>query len=344
MLGLLSTIYGYFVRRRNARFDAHSVPIVQVDMPVISVGNITTGGTGKTPLVQWIVRYLQEHGSRPAVILRGYKRTSRGLLVVHDGEKLLTDVHKAGDEAFLHATTLNVPVVVCASKVDAAVYAAGFLPCDVIVVDDGFQHRSLHRDIDVVLADETPAAKLQLLPKGILREPVENIRRADVVVRINVRSVGVYPLGEPENTVSTLNELKESASFSTRTPSAKCLLPVTGIAHPQRFIETIKSMSSGKLPFNVANVKVCEPMTFADHKRYTTADVKAMIGKAQACDADIMTTEKDAVKLQEYASQFCSANVNVFVVAIRTDVLEGGDILQALILEKVINNNRKSDL
>lgn len=319
MLSLLSRIYGFFVRRRNKRYDKHSVPIVQVNIPVISVGNITTGGTGKTPVVQWLVRYLQEQGRHPAVVLRGYKRASRGLLVVHDGEKLLTDVRKAGDEAYLHATTLNVPVVVCTSKVDSAVYAAGFLPCDVIVVDDGFQHRSLHRDIDVVVAAETPAAKLQLLPKGVLREPIESLERADVVVRVSMRVVGIYALGKPEVLLDT------EAVALTGT-----VLPVTGIANPSRFSATVRSLTTHE---------VLEPMAFADHRWYTAADVRAIIAKATTCNAIVMTTEKDAVKLEAYGLQFCNANVTVLVVAVRADIVDGAELLRTLIQERIINED-----
>ncbi len=324
MLTLLSRIYGFFVRRRNKRFDAHSMPIVRVNIPVISVGNITTGGTGKTPLVQWIVRHLQEQGRKPAVILRGYKRASRGLLVVHDGEKLLTDVREAGDEAYLHATTLNVPVVVCASKVDSAVHAAGFLPCDVLVVDDGFQHRSLHRDIDVIVTGETPAAKLQLLPKGVLREPVENMARADVVVRLKLHLVGVYPLGKP----APVCDFEASPWLKAED---KRVLPVAGIANPSRFVDTVRTFT---------RATVLEPMVFADHRCYTKSDVKAIIAKAKACNAIVMTTEKDAVKLEAYASQFCDANVSVLVVKTRAEIIEGEETLRALILERVINEDR----
>lgn len=320
MLILLARIYGFFVHRRNKRFDAHTVPIVQVDKPVISVGNITTGGTGKTPVVQWLVRHLQDLGRQPAIVMRGYKRASRGLLVVHDGEDIVTDVHKAGDEAFLHASKLNVPVVVCSSKVDAAVHAAGFLPCDVIVVDDGFQHRSLHRDIDVVVTAETPAAKLQLLPKGVLREPVENLHRADVVLRIAIEADRVYALGK-----DGVQGASEGSAFGL-----KRVLPVTGIANPERFLTTLAGITS---------TTVLEPMTFADHRWYRKSDVSAMITNALQYDACIATTEKDVVKLEAFTEQFAEANVEVFVVSTRIEILEGEEQLKALILTKVINED-----
>lgn len=302
------------------------MPIVQVDIPVISVGNITTGGTGKTPLVQWIVKHLQQNGRNPAVVLRGYKRASRGLLVVHDGESMIADVKSAGDEAFLHATKLHVPVVVCASKVDAAVHAAGFLPCDVIVVDDGFQHRSLHRDIDVVVVDETPAAKLQLLPSGVLREPTSSLERADVVVRVAVSIDGAYVLGKgpDEGASSPLPEALKNVA------SEKRLLPVTGIANPSRFVKSLR---------DATNRTVLEPMEFQDHRWYTKADVTQMIANAQAYDACIVTTEKDAVKLNAYSSQFRDANVDVLVITTSVDVVQGREELCALILKRIINED-----
>jgi len=307
------------------------VPIVQVNVPVISVGNLTTGGTGKTPLVQWIVRHLQENGRKPAVILRGYKRASRGLLVVHDGEvvrdgelardgesardgeKLIPTVREAGDEAYFHAKALNVPVVVCSYKVDAAVHAAGFLPCDVIVVDDGFQHRSLHRDIDVVIVDETPAAKLQLLPLGVLREPVENLARADVVVRLAMHPAGTYGL-----------------DGSAVSPLGRDVLPVTAIANPKRFVDVLPTLTSGL---------VLEPMLFQDHHWFTQKDITSIVARARAGNAIVMTTEKDAVKLEQYALQFRSADVDVCVLKVRIEILEGEEQLRSLILERVINED-----
>jgi tetraacyldisaccharide 4'-kinase len=335
MLTILARIYGFFVRRRNERFDTRSVPIVQVDIPVISVGNITTGGTGKTPVVQWIVRLLQSQGRSPAIVLRGYKRRSRGLLVVHDGEQLLADVNKAGDEAMLHARTLGVPVVVCSSKVDAAVHAAGFLPCDVIVIDDGFQHRSLHRDIDVVVMDETPAAKLQLLPKGVLREPLENVGRADVVVRIATRLNAVYPLGDGATSGNGARLGDGSNSGDVREAVRKLnqmkrVLPVTGIANPSRFVDAIRSYTENT---------VLEPMLFSDHHRYSKADVTAMISSAQSYDASIVTTEKDAVKLEAFSEQFSRAGVAVYVVAVRAEILDGEEKLIDMIMERVINED-----
>ncbi|RPI65602.1 MAG: tetraacyldisaccharide 4'-kinase, partial [Ignavibacteriae bacterium] len=131
MLGTLSTLFGKIVARRNRKFDSGR-GVVHVNVPVISVGNLSVGGTGKTPIVQMIVRLLQSMGHRPAVILRGYRRATRGHLLVHDGTTLLANAREAGDEAVLHATVLQVPVVVDEHKVDAAVFAAGMLPCDVI--------------------------------------------------------------------------------------------------------------------------------------------------------------------------------------------------------------------
>lgn len=310
MLRLISRLYGSVVARRNARYDAKTRPIVQVSVPVVCVGNISTGGTGKTPVVQAVVRMLQAQGKRPAVVMRGYGRDTKGLLVVHDGFNIVTSVDHAGDEAFLHATTLNVPVVVSEDKVEAAAVAAGTLPCDVVVVDDGFQHRALHRDVDIVLVDRA-TMNGSLLPAGRLREPLTSLYRADVVVCMgDVSEQDVAPFVSSKAVVVSCSiEASTPLSIIDNKPIAPGarMLAVAAIAHPQRFFDGLQQ----------AGYTVVEQIVFRDHHSYEQRDIDRICLLAEQHNATIVTTEKDLVKLRPMMFVNDAIRVPTSVVSIR---------------------------
>ncbi len=283
MLSMLSALYGRVVAYRNNRYDHHQLPIVPVDKPVISVGNITAGGSGKTPTTQLLVRLLRDAGHHPAIVMRGYKRRSRGLVVVHDGKGLVASLAESGDEAYLHATTLDVPVVVSSDKVEAAAYAAGHLPCDVIIVDDGFQHRALHRDVDIVIVDKATISG-SLLPGGRLREPLSSLHRADIVLL----SDGVSTAAVEQYLKSTARIYTLERTTSCPAPTDRLVLAVSGIARPERFHTSLRDRG----------YTIAESIVFADHHRYTAFNVRRITSAAQRHGAQIITTSKDAVKLR----------------------------------------------
>lgn len=335
MLALLSAIYGAIVAHRNARYDDGRSPAVRCTVPVISVGNLSVGGTGKSPVVQMIVRLLQRHGYRPAVVMRGYRRRSKGLVVVHDGASIVATVAAAGDEAFMHARTLDVPVVVCEYKVDAAVHAAGMLPCDVIVVDDGFQHRALYRDVDVVLIDERTIHQPQLLPQGRLREPLTSLRRASIVLlmsptlmRHDVASyvsddvLVTHVVIEPTTSLST--EGSTSGSIADMIPRGERVVMVSGIANPERFRATV-----AQLGIDVATI-----LEYGDHHDYTKRDAMSVITAAQAAGTTtVITTEKDAVKLDAYRTSFDTEGIHFLSIGITARSL---DPLDDAIMERIV--------
>lgn len=310
MLALLSKIYGAVVARRNAGFDAQRRTITSVHLPVVSVGNISVGGTGKTPVVQAVVRLLQAQGLCPAIVMRGYRRSSTGLLVVHDGSTTRATVAEAGDEAYLHAITLRVPVVVSSDKVEAAIHAATTLPCDVIIVDDGFQHRALHRDLDIVLVDRQTLSG-SLLPSGRLREPLGSLSRADVVL-----CMGDV---DPEEVVPylQLDALAQPCAIEAGTAVSitdeevtldvgSSVVAVAGIARPERFLRTLEH-----LRYNVV-----DKVIFPDHHRYTNKDVDRLCAVAEARHAALVTTEKDLVKLRPQMFVNGAQRVPMYVVSI----------------------------
>lgn len=293
MLTLLSKLYGRIVANRNYDYNSGAKKTVKVTVPVISVGNITSGGTGKTPMVQFIVRELQKEGYSPAVILRGYRRKGRGLCVVHDGEKVLCDVHESGDEAMLHAVTLNVPVVVCKHKADAAIYVAGQMDADVIVADDAFQHRALHRDADVVLVNSQTYTDA-LIPRGRLREPVSSLDRADIIVNTETDLDYSY----------TWKSLTNTGWVDATTKPLTKLIATCAIANPQRFVGSLQE----------ERADVVATILLKDHARYSSEVVNNMIKQAKLNGADLVVTTKDAVKLTEWYNLFVSNGIQVYVL------------------------------
>ncbi|HCN05089.1 MAG TPA: tetraacyldisaccharide 4'-kinase [Bacteroidetes bacterium] len=322
-MGLLARLYGYVVGRRNTAYDEHRRPIVPVQVPVVSIGNITTGGSGKTPCVDLVVRELQHAGRHPAIISRGYGRRSRGLVVVHDGTSIQTDVESAGDEPYLLADRLQVPTVVCSSKVDAAVHAAGHLNCDVIVVDDGFQHRALHRDIDIVLVDDFTVST-SLLPSGRLREPLTSLSRADVVLLTSTQDADNLTNVVRSYTSAEIYRTEITAT-SSDVVSENPVVLVSGIANPQRFV-----FSAASLGYVVADT-----MTFRDHQRYDRTTVEAIIRRCGGQSNIVVTTEKDFVKLSGHMDAFRAAGISVHVLRITMSIVDGADTFRKRLLKDI---------
>jgi len=323
MRKLLQRLYGLIIDRRNRQFNDRTRPVVRVTVPVISVGNVSAGGTGKSPAVQMIVRMLQNHGYRPAIVLRGYRRRSRGLLVVHGGAHMLASVDSAGDEAYMHATTLGVPVVVSNDKVEAAAHAAGCLPCDVIVVDDGFQHRALHRSTDIVLVDEATLHG-SLLPVGRLREPLASLRRATIV------------LCSDEKLIDKTRSFCEHSTIVTHTtvvlqcdvPTSKSVIMVSGIAHPDRMRRALEQ----------AGYTIAERLAYPDHHRYRTRDLWNIRDAALRHNAVVVTTEKDIAKIQMAHTSNELQNIDIHVARIQMAI--AGPEVMGRILQDIENENR----
>ncbi len=190
-----SRVYGAIVAARNFFYDRGLFTITAVGTPVISVGNITAGGTGKTPLVEYIVRTILDSGARPAVLSRGYRRTTTGTVTVSDGVKVLADADRAGDEPAQIARKFpGCVVVVDEDRVRGARFLESAFHPDVIVLDDGFQHRALRRDLDIVVVADG-AGGSGLLPSGDGREPESSLRRADIVVKNMRAGSGLHGTG-----------------------------------------------------------------------------------------------------------------------------------------------------
>lgn len=336
-MGILSALYGSMIARRNRRYDSGSTAAQRASLPVVSVGNVSAGGTGKTPAVHAIARMLIDHGHQPAILLRGYGRRTRGVQLVSDSATIRMNVHQAGDEAMLHAYTLRVPVIVSEKRIDGARLIARRTDATVIILDDGFQHRSIYRDIDVVLVNEATVADQRLLPEGRLREPLSSLSRANVVMvtQNGVSESDVLPwmhangllvrsiarVREPY-TLASIVDIQRSIDLTDR------VVAVTSIANPERFCVSLQT--------HAAHTSIVRHMEFQDHHRYRRGDVIKMIDIAHKENIEmIVTTEKDAVKLLEFADDFMVGGISVAVFPLRLHFVHGGPAFEQLLLTRI---------
>jgi tetraacyldisaccharide 4'-kinase len=292
--------------------------------PVVSIGNLTVGGTGKTPAVELAVRTLAEQGHRPAVVSRGYGRKSRGVHVVADTASIRLEPEEAGDEPFLLARRLpGVPVVVGADRWTAAGVAREACGATAIVLDDGFQQRTLASTLEIVMARaRRPWGNGRLLPAGPLREPLRALARADLVIAAGTGDVTgdevaaaaaryaphaplVTAVLEP---VACWDARRMEPVPLTRLAGAR-VVPFAGIAAPAAFAATLRELGvTGDL------------VVFPDHHWYSRDDVRDLEARVAGADA-LVTTEKDWVRLHGRLG----AGPPLYVVSVALRLLTGAD-------------------
>ncbi|MFN0158735.1 MAG: tetraacyldisaccharide 4'-kinase [Bacteroidota bacterium] len=300
----ISLVYGLIVWLRDLAFDTGVLKSRNAGVPVISVGNLTVGGTGKTPLVEYIVGKLSRRDRRVAVVSRGYKRTSRGVVVVSDGAGTLVDSASGGDEPVQVARKFPQAIVVVGEKkVDAARVAVDEFKAGIVVMDDGFQHRYLQRDLDIVVVDaRTDVTTEPLLPAGRKREPLSALKRAHVVV---VSHVGNHASAAEWETklspwyqgaivgfrheVESIGTASSSVFRSLDEYAGRKVLAFSGIGNPKGFIDTLGSLG----------MKVVGNKPFPDHHIFTSGDMEEILSESRLCEAEAcVTTEKDFIRLQ----------------------------------------------
>ncbi len=304
-LYLLSILYGAAIRIRLALYSSGLFKAREIGCKVVSVGNITVGGTGKTPTGEFIARRLNERGVKAAILSRGYKRKGKGIGVVSDGHQLLLGPEEAGDEPYMLARRLkNVPVFVGADRYEAGRYALERLPLDVIILDDGFQHVRLKRDFDILLVDgEKGFGNAHLLPRGPLREPLTGMKRADIFLITKASSdtgriADSITDKQPEAAVfkssyrpERLVSLRDGAKTGLDAISGHRVTALSAIANPSSFITLLSSL----------DCTLVSEISFPDHYSYTAKDMEGVEKKARAAGAEfILTTEKDAVKIERF--------------------------------------------
>ncbi|MFQ6116411.1 MAG: tetraacyldisaccharide 4'-kinase, partial [bacterium] len=301
---------------------------------VISIGNIVAGGTGKTPAVIAIARLLQRASMRVAVISRGYRSTSRGkFAVVSDGEKILLSPEETGDEAHLLARSLKgVPILIGKKRFEAGLEAIKLWQVDVILLDDGFQHWKLAKDLDIVAVDATqPFGTGRMLPSGTLREPKSTLRHADIILLTRVDQTSnlnsVYaqirkyaphqPIVESAHVPYSLRTMGGTEILGLELLEGKNVLAVCGIGNPDSFVSALRSLKTAQITL----------LEFPDHHKYTFADIKSILKKAEADEVDfIITTEKDEQKLLAFH------NLPIFVLSIKLNLTTRKNLLETLLL------------
>jgi tetraacyldisaccharide 4'-kinase len=323
-----SALFGMGVLLRNAAYDAGVLRAQRADLAVVSVGNLSVGGTGKTPMTLWLAQQLAAGGIKTGILLRGYGGRAQGTTLVSAGDGPLAEVRDAGDEAVMLARSFKGPVLTAARRIDGARRAAE-LGCRVIVLDDGFQHRALARDFDLVLLSGREGS---LLPSGPMRENRGALRRADALALVSkvgsaglpaiaVRGVAGKPLFavrfearaliEPDGGVWRERPLREL--------SQRRIAVIAGIADPRPFYLTLRQWEAD----------IGEIFEFPDHHSYTATDWQRLSRATHDFDY-VVTTEKDLVKLEHFP--FARGKLLALRVSPHVD---GGEQLVALIRARI---------
>lgn len=354
-LGCLTPIYRCAIGYRNWRFDRaekklfvagskhvqHQSLIRRVDVPVISIGNVTTGGTGKTPLVIWATQFLQTQNRSVVIISRGYRTINNeahhsnttGNVSVHDENP---SREPRNDEAIELAARLpGVPHLQHADRYSIAQTAIEQYQPDIILLDDGFQHRQLHRELDIVLIDATnPFGYERLLPRGLLREPIVNLRRAAAIVITRVDLIDDAARKKIFDRVTSINQTSVIAETKTTTQGwlqtngrqlplehfgNQPVFACCAIGNPGSFLRTLERMG-----MNVVGRRI-----FADHHHFTETDQQSLLAAAESSGAKaLLCTHKDLVKLETFDQN----PIPIAALLIDIEFISGQQPLEQLIL------------
>ncbi|OFW42687.1 MAG: tetraacyldisaccharide 4'-kinase [Acidobacteria bacterium RIFCSPLOWO2_12_FULL_67_14b] len=286
------------VRRRWA--ERHPAGRRRLARPVISVGNLSMGGTGKSPVVAAIAEWLIAHGERPAILSRGYARAdaAEGVVVVSDGTRVLAPIERAGDEPLMLARQVPGAIVcVSADRHLAGTLAERRLGCTVHLLDDGFQHIELARNLDILVTTLGEIPQGRVIPIGRLREPMDAASRAHVLVvsgaTAGAAAAEAWTLGVSLSCGATRVLGAPVAVAGQAELPGGSPIAVAGIANPERFFDSLRD----------AGWSFADAIAFPDHHRYCRADVERIDRRMKACGApSVVTTDKDAVRFEALGS------------------------------------------
>ena len=306
----ISLPYFLIITFRNWLYDKKIFAVVKLACPVISVGNITVGGTGKTPCVIMLAQMLQSHGFKPAILSRGYGGSgTKSVDIVSDGKNILLDSKTAGDEPFLMAQSLkNIPVIIGSKRIKTGSAAINLFGANVLICDDAFQHRQIFRNMDIVLLDsEKPLGNGHLLPRGELRESADGLHRAGCFIL--TRADEMHPLNHYIAEVArkssipvfhAVHRFKEMIkpdenTWLTGELRGKKVCAFCGIAKPASFKKLLLEAEAKILSFD----------SFPDHYGFSLYDLQELKNKFISLRADyLVTTEKDATRIRSYPEFF----------------------------------------
>ena len=344
VLKAFSCLFGGIVAIRYFLYRTGVLRRYPLGIQVISIGNVTAGGTGKTPVTEIFARTLAAEGRKVAILSRGYRRKEAPWwqriftqvveppLVVSDGKHVLLDSATGGDEPYMLASNLpGVAVIVDRNRVKAGRYAVKRLGCNTLILDDGFQYQKLKHSIEVVLVDSTnPFGNGNMLPRGILREPVRNIRRADIIfltkcrgdvsaVKDEIRRYNTTAeIVECNHTPKLMRDVWSREEYPLDWLAGKTVCTLSGIASPKGFENSLRHLG--------AKVVWCE--RYADHHRYDSSEVLYALNRTADMGADaLVTTEKDAVRFPRLET----APVKCLYLRIAIEILAGGESFAQII-------------
>ncbi|ADQ15551.1 tetraacyldisaccharide 4'-kinase [Halanaerobium hydrogeniformans] len=348
VLLFLSYIYSAASRMRSFAYRNKLMPKKEASVPVISVGNITTGGTGKTPFTAFLLEQLK-HKYSIAVISRGYgaSKDVAEPFLIKDGENIYADSAQSGDELFMLARKTDDVIFIRSADRYQGTVLAEEKGAELIILDDGFQHYQLEREVDVVIIDaEDPFSNNKVLPAGLLREPFSALKRADIFIlnhTENVEHSRVEALKKDINKKSPANR----GVFAAKTISEKCISVVgedineadfleekrvfafSGIGSPEAFKRTIESNGGNLVSYRV----------FKDHYNYQKEDLLTLVDQYESSKADIiLTTEKDAVKLFDFGDMI--GELPFYYLTISMQIDDSKKLLEA-INEKIQQKRNK---
>ena len=343
-LKLASFLFAAIVSIRYFLYRTGILRRYPLGIQVISIGNVTAGGTGKTPVTEIFARTLAAAGRKVAILSRGYRRKEAPLwsrlftqvveppLVVSDGRHVLLDSETGGDEPYMLASNLpGVAVVVDRNRVKAGRYAIKRLGCDTLILDDGFQYQKLKHSLEVVLVDATnPFGNGNMLPRGILREPVRNLARADIIfltkcrgdvsaVREEVRRYNTTAeIVECNHVPKSLRDVWSREEYPLEWLEGKTTCTLSGIASPKGFENSLRRLG--------AKVVWCE--RYADHHRYDSSEILYALNRSADMGADaLVTTEKDAVRFPRLET----TPVRCLYLRIAIEILSGAESFDSII-------------
>lgn len=322
-LSAAAAAYRAALTARSASYRIGLLSTRGLPVPVISIGNVTVGGSGKTPLAEVVVLALREMGARPAIVSRGYGRRTRGVRIVADGGGLRLGARDGGDEPVLLAERLpGVPIVVGESRYEAGAVAVGTCFANALVLDDGFQHRTLSKDLEiVVVSGSDPWGNGRLFPRGSLREPLSALKRAGLVVVTNTPNAGATSdiarvLRRRGSAATVLSgayrptSLRRGDHVRADASEALCgrkVLILAGLAGPGGFVATAEGLGA----------EVAGLAEFPDHHWYTEGDLARVATRVSETGAEaVLTTEKDWVRLREMPR----GDVPFWVLSVRLDM------------------------
>lgn len=333
----LSWLYGLVMSARNTLFETGLLRVRSAGVPVIAVGNMTAGGTGKTPLVEWLIGELQAQGVRPAVVSRGYGRATRGVVAVSDGVRLLATALEAGDEAVQVATKFPaVPVVVGERRVDAARAAVERFNAEALVLDDAFQHRYLRRDLDIVILDaRVDVIRERMLPAGRRREPLRGLGRAGLLAFSKLAEGQAEIPWRP-----AIDAWSAAPAVSFRTVPGRLRQTANGEEVPAETVRTARVVALSAIADNrrfetdlrASGLSVVAAIGFADHHRYSSADIERVLETAVRTGAShVATTEKDLPRLQVGPGRKLLERLPVIVLPVEVRWVEGEAVIRSAV-------------